>query len=321
MMGWLARDSKADGTALSTSLPLRLNGFTFTKPLLVCDTDHARESSHLQPLRQDISSLIAQAQKQHTIETASVYFRNLQTGEQFDINKDEKYFPASLRKIPLMIALLKSAEADPSILNSLEATITGADLNGQQEIKPREYAKIGKTYTVEDLIEKMIRFSDNNAAAALNSIIGIESLKKVFENLQIPFFVADTEVHASSDMDFITAYEFSFFLRVLYNATYLNQQFSEQALHLLSLGDFKEGLVAGVPPDTVVSHKFGLATFKNGEIVDERELHDCGIVYHPKGPYLLCIMTKSTAPVVDIENFIKGVSALVYQSVNEVDKS
>ena len=44
---------------------------------------------------------------------------------------------------------------------------------------------------------------------------------------------------------------------------------------MLSTSDFSDGLVAGVPVGTVVSHKFGERHFVGD--ADVEQLHDCGI--------------------------------------------
>jgi len=60
-----------------------------------------------------------------------------------------------------------------------------------------------------------------------------------------------------------------------------------------------------------VSHKFG----EGGVMGGERQLQDCGIVYYPGRPYLLCVMAKGTK-LENLEKFIKAVSRLVYYSVD-----
>src|SRR5581483_2586054 len=97
----------------------------------------------------------------------SVYYENLTTGEWASLNECEKYFPASLGKIPLLIAYLKLAESSPgfldkNILNSSEYTD-----NAGQEIKPKKSIVLGRTYSVKKLIKNMIVYSDNDAADLL----------------------------------------------------------------------------------------------------------------------------------------------------------
>jgi hypothetical protein len=101
------------------------------------------------------------------------------------------------------------------------------------------------------------------------------------------------------------------FLRILYNATYLSQAFSEKALSLMSQSTFTQGIAAGVPTGVVVAQKYGehIDTDKAGtQIV---ELHNCGIVYAKDAPYALCIMTKGT-DVNQLITILKDISGVVY---------
>jgi hypothetical protein len=46
------------------------------------------------------------------------------------------------------------------------------------------------------------------------------------------------------------------------------------------------------------------------------EMHDCGIVYYPYRPYLLCVMTKGSGEIKSLETVIQDVSKMVYEEVN-----
>lgn len=111
-----------------------------------------------------------------------------------------------------------------------------------------------------------------------------------------------------------------FFLRVLYNATYLNANTSELLVELMTKSKYETGIRAGVPNEVTVAHKFGLLSEKDGDQgqVRSRQLHDCGIVYHVDKPYVLCVMTKSNGSILGIEEYLSQVSAKVYQSVDRV---
>lgn len=58
---------------------------------------------------------------------------------------------------------------------------------------------------------------------------------------------------------------------------------------MLKDSEFRGGLVAGVPSNIMVAHKFGESKLNN-----EKQFHDCGIVYFPKNQYLLCVMSRSS---------------------------
>ena len=103
------------------------------------------------------------------------------------------------------------------------------------------------------------------------------------------------------------------FFRVLFIASYLNKEMSQKALAYLMRSDFNEGIVAGVPPSVLVAHKFGERV--SGARLEDRQLHDCGIVYYPNSPYLLCIMSRGS-DFTTLDDIIKDLSLLVYKEVD-----
>ena len=68
-----------------------------------------------------------------------------------------------------------------------------------------------------------------------------------------------------------------------------------------------------MPPSIGVVHKFGERSLgPNGET---KQLHDCGIVYYPNHPYLLCIMTRGTS-FEPLRKTIAGTSQLFYAELD-----
>lgn len=115
--------------------------------------------------------------------------------------------------------------------------------------------------------------------------------------------------------DYMSPKSYAFFYRVLYGSTYLTRAMSEKALELLTTPDFTDGLVAGVPAHTTVAQKFGEHSFEGVPDTESKQLHDCGIVYHPEHPYLLCVMTKGS-DFQRLSKVIKEVSETVYTAAN-----
>ncbi len=76
-------------------------------------------------------------------------------------------------------------------------------------------------------------------------------------------------------------------------------------------------VVAGVPSTVDVAHKFGERTTlaSDTESTETKQLHDCGIVYFPENPYLLCVMTRGTDFKV-LEGIISDISRMVYEEVD-----
>ncbi len=251
---------------------------------------------------------IDEFKKQDASSTASVYLKDLNSGTWAGLNSDEQYNPASLLKVVVMIAYFKEAEANPSLMYR-SLFYTSAIKNAYTNIPYEQGTSLvlGRSYTVKDLIERMIIRSDNGATYTLLASINTSQLDGVFTALGI-------ENPTAKGRDYtISAGRYSYFFRILYNATYLDRDDSERALGLLSQSDFNDGLVAGLPEGLVVAHKFGEnAVTDTNNAITQVELHDCGIIYYPRdNPYLLCIMTRG-AELSSLKTLIKDISNIIY---------
>jgi beta-lactamase class A len=290
--------------------------FAYINPLLTVGISENKEFSEYKPLESKIDGLLAKADKTK-VATASVYYRELTNGRWFGINENALYSPASLLKVPVMIAYYKEAESDPSIL-SKTFTYTGRNLNSNNEYfkSPTQIVK-GRSYTVQSLIEAMVKHSDNAAADILYNNTDPNSLAESLSDIGIQ--LPDGSLDAA-DADFVSVKTYSYLFRLLYNSTYLSRTNSEKALELLSDTDFVQGLRAGVPASIPVVHKFGERTLLNNDhSLKVKELHDCGIIYYPQHPYLLCIMTKGT-DFKALADIIKNISDLVYANMKSTAK-
>lgn len=211
-----------------------------------------------------------------------------------------------MMKVVTLMATLKSIEnGTVSPYNMLSYTPTDP---GLQYYPANDGMAIG-AYSVQDLFKSMIMYSDNGSDLALLSDNGIKNeYISVYNIFRLP-------LASSSDQDFMSAKSYSVVWRTLYNSTLLSDDDSNQALQLLSESTFKDGLVAGMPAGVTVSHKFGEFTDDAPSgIVINRELHDCGIIYYPGHPYLLCVMSRGS-DFPSLAQVIAGASKIVYDYV------
>lgn len=253
-------------------------------PLLACDVaDDVISNPELIPFREKVEKYISTKMDKRWAVKVSVYYRELNDGYWFSIGDADKFIPASLRKVPLMIALLKQAEKAPGLLNRLVTFDLANDYNQNQNFKPLHSLVFGQQYSVRDLIFRMIAYSDNNAFTYLTKIVDPEQFDQVYYRLRLQ------NPRSIKDDEFLSVQTYESFFRILYNASYLSREASDWALEVLSKSEFKTGLVSGVPPTVKVAHKFGE---KSDAVEGTVQLHDCGIVYYPQHPYLLCVMTK-----------------------------
>lgn len=297
---------------LIQSQPIReaSQSFKLINPLLACELSEKLELKEIRPLSDKIKNL-EKISRKDLIEEASVYVRDLKTGRWAEVNTDLKFSPASLMKIPLMIAVLKYAEIHPDIFSKkIQFGYKYKDENERESEKPAQSLERGQFYEVEELLYRMIVYSDNNAASLLFDSIDHRYFDEVFKDLRIDIPLAEIQTTG----DYMDTKSFSLFLRILYNSTYLSRFLSDKALNLLTLSDYKKGLVGGMPSNIILAHKFGENVLGPNDENQIRELHDCGIVYLPAHPYLLCIMTKGKSWT-KLQEFIKSMSKLVYEEM------
>ena len=86
---------------------------------------------------------------------------------------------------------------------------------------------------------------------------------------------------------------------------------SEIATKLLSQCDFKEGMLAGLPINTKVAHKFG-----ESGTPQEQQLSESAIIYLNDNPYAITIMTKGK-DYKQLPQIIKEISNATYQFMQQ----
>ncbi len=291
--------------ALAEGHQVRQGGYSLINPLLECEIGGDILSKQFISFRYQIEKKVASLKSSGEVEEMSVYFRDLNNGVTIGVNQYEDFTPASLLKIPIMMAYLKQSELDSSILKKTYKYTDPEDHNVSEHVKPIEAMVRGQSYTIDDLLYRMIAFSDNNALAILVQNLPLPIQDKVYRDLGI------TIPGVRGSDDFMSVTDYASFFRILYNASYLSKDSSQKALMMLSKVNFANGLRAGVPKDVPVANKFGERLTATAQ-----QLHDCGIVYFKDHPYLLCIMSRGNN-FDELAASIREISHLVY---NEVEK-
>jgi beta-lactamase class A len=298
-----------DLNTLSRGEETRLAGsYKFTNPLLSCEVAGDKvEFPELKNFKYKIENILSSETKDGNIQQAAIYFRDLNNGMWIGINEKEDYAPGSLLKVPLMMLYYHKIDHDPA-LAAKELTYTGEkDENSVEYYKPSSVMDAGKSYSVDELVRRMIVYSDNNAMGLLISNVSQDEFVEAYTDLGI-IIPGVKEIG-----DLVSVKNYAAVFRMLYNASYLSREMSEKALKLLSEVEFKEALAAGLPQNVAISHKFGEKM--SGENGSVKQIHDCGIVYLPIKPYLLCVMTKGQDPAV-LSRTIARVSKIVYEDID-----
>lgn len=253
----------------------------------------------LDPMTQSLENKMRQVIQDKLIQTASIQFTDLDTGFKFNINGRGLYNPASLMKVPLLIAWLKRLEEDLVIWD--QTFVYRGEHPGDDSL-----LKFGETYELKYLFEIMIVDSDNGAAMLLLDKIPKDYLIGIQEDMSI--FMTDPSMEGSySVIDFSTIFQ------CLYNGTYLDENNSRYALKLMSQCHYEHGIRSAVPPEIQVSHKFGIRRAKAP--ANLHQLHHAAIIYHPMKTYMLIIMTRGK-DIGQLEKTTRDLTSIVHEQVS-----
>lgn len=276
----------------------------FISSLSDCAPEEGVSNILADEMRAKVIKLVEEQKNNGNIDHASVYFRDLNNGPWFGVEEQKEFNPGSLLKVPKMLSVFKQVEKNPLFLDKM-ILAKGVSSTFVQYYKPAVKMAFDRVYSVKELLELMIIHSDNDAAAVLGEFLGEDILQETFQ---------DIGVNVPTDGNYlISVRNYSSFFRILFNASYLNKKYSEQALRLLSQTMFDKGLRAGLPVYMQIAHKFGERT-----VGGQKQLHDCGIIYYPEKPYILCVMTVGkNAGFDDLASFIASVSKTVYDSIDK----
>lgn len=287
----------------ATAQPVRVTDpeFPYIHPLVSIAIPNATGFPELERVKGDVNAIIEKARTEHRASDVGVYFREPNNAHWFGINENDKFDPGSLIKVPIMLAYLKESESDPRVMKKQ----LYYDPSKKDPVPNPLPAQLTRGwYSAEALLRAMIVDSDNVAKDILFDNIPAATIQDVFDEVSANFLKDPSGT--------ISPKEYIIILSRIYSATYLDRAHSNYAMQLLTQTTFKDGLVAGLPGDVKVAHKYGdRGIYEEGKPIGV-ELHDCGIVYNGKNPYNLCVMTKGTDSQV-LSRIISDISATVYK--------
>ena len=218
---------------------------------------------------------------------AGVYFTDVDEEYWFGIGEENKYHTASTVK-PVYCQYLLSAGVD------LETEITLQQVSRTSSTGKLNWDDIGTTFTVGELIEYSIRYSDNQAHRLLYETFGIEGYNKYVANFGSGGLPMDEEYEWSR----VTPKKLS---RVMLEIHRYSAENSILIDHLKNTA-FNSQIPAGTKYET--AHKYGSNCGTDG-------YHDTAIVYAPERAYVLTIMTHiDTAQTEDEDAVFRRVAEL-----------
>lgn len=251
----------------------------------------------VQPLRDQMDGIVTQYEARG--DKVGVFFEFLNTGATIAINQDERFWPASLSKLPTALEVMKKAEDGDWQLSD---QLVLFDQDKSSDFGALYEQPTGTKFSIEDLLKALLIQSDDTAHRILirNTTAGD------FEELTSALGLQD---FYNNDYD-INAKEYSRLFTSLYSASYLNRSDSSLLLSWLTETPFNDFLQSGMPSGVTFAHKIG--------IQDPRSTYlDSGIVYVPERPYILTVMVDSSATATSTEakQIMRDLSKAAYDFV------
>ncbi len=229
----------------------------------------------------------------------SLYFEYLPSGTSIGIGDDNDLVAASLLKLPMVMNLYKAAELGRIDLDST-VTLQASDIDSDYG----SLWKMGVGYklTLRKAASLILTDSDNTATRAVFS-----KLKGILKEDEQSMSQLDIEQKLQNGQAVINAKSYSSILRSLYLSSYLSKSNSEELLDSLTKSKETRRLTRDLPNSVSVAHKNGVYNSSWSE-------SDCGIVYAPKRPYMLCIMVG--LPDEQANDLIASISKEVYEYIS-----
>lgn len=227
-----------------------------------------------------------------------LYLRDLTRPLLIEIGSGLRFHAASTMKIAVMIQVFRDVDAGLLSLgtrlpvrNSFRSIADGSEysLSPTDDSDSSLYREIGRTVTVQRLVELMITVSSNLATNILIERVGAERVQATVrelgaDSMEVRRGVEDGPAFRAGLNNTTTARDLGMLLGALVEGRAASARSCGAMLRILLGQRFRDAIPAGLPRGTRVAHKTGTITALH---------HDAGIVYadsHPR--YVLVVLTR-----------------------------
>lgn len=235
----------------------------------------------------------------------SIFVWDYDSGKYVDIKATKEYSAASIIKIPVLIQLFKSIEANQlTIYDEMAMTpYFRSEGSGNLQGLPD-----GTNFTIDQLARVMITKSDNSATNMLMTAIGsMEDVNAGIRSWGLKHTHVNNWLPDIAGTNYTTAKDLATMLYNLDNPGFLSINSREYMIDYMSHVENNRLIAAGLDKKALFVHK-------TGDI--GKMLGDAGIVYTPSGKKYICVILANrpyNSPLG--KDFIQKASALIYQTM------
>lgn len=217
-----------------------------------------------------------------------IYVKDLTSGQTFAVNPDIVFPQASSIKIPILIELMRQAQAGKLNLSE-RVEIHRAGLVGGSGVL-QFFSDGGSALSLRDLAVLMIVLSDNSATNLLIDRVGMNNVNTLLDSLGLPQTrlmrkMIDIPAERAERENHSTPREMATLLELLSAGKILDSTHTKMALDILEYPK-DSPLRAGVPDSVSVAEK-------PGSLLGAQ--CDTGIVFLAGRPYVISVMTTYNA--------------------------
>lgn len=235
----------------------------------------------------------------------AIYVWEYENGKYVDINASELYPAASIIKLPILIRMFKSIEANQfTIYDEMKFTEEYRS-SGSGNL---QYSPAGKLYTMDYLAKIMIQESDNSSTNMIMSKMGgMEDVNTGLRDWGISTTFVRTWLPDLNGTNKTTAADIAKLLYNLDNPGFLNVNSREYIIDYMSHVKNNRLIQAGLGEGALFIHKTGdIGTM----------LGDAGIVFAPNGKkYIVVILAKRPYNSPQGKDFIVKASEIIYKAI------
>ena len=235
----------------------------------------------------------------------SIYVWEYENGKYVDINGDSLYSAASIIKLPVLVRLFKSIEANQMTIYD-EMLLT--DYYQSPGSGNLQYAQTGRKYSLDSLAKTMIQDSDNTSTNMIMSKLGgMDDINVGLRDWGISTTYVRTWLPDLKGTNKTTAKDMAKILYNLDNPGFLNVNSREFIIDYLSHVKNNRLIAAGLGDGAMFIHKTGdIGTM----------LGDAGIVFAPNGKkYIIVILANRPHNAPQGKDFIVKASSIIYKAI------
>jgi beta-lactamase class A len=222
---------------------------------------------------------------------AGVSVIDLRSGARVSVRGDETFPTASLIKVAVLVALLDEVSKGTIRMDERISLLARDRVGGSGVL---QYMQSGLEPTVEDAAWLMITLSDNTATNILLDHLNVKTVWDKMEALGLPHtkihsktFLRSTSIAVDSSVKYglgvTTPNETARLFELLHHGRAVSPAHDSTALAMLRANQDATKLARWLPDTVAIAHK-------TGEV--DRSRSDCGIVYGPQAPVVVCALTR-----------------------------